>query len=257
MGLYLFDAPHTCLTNFMWSFFLAWILALTGAGAGTSWWILFVGLAVVCLHKLVPTYEFGAANVFCRWFGGLMGKIENGASHQEFLFTIGFQFGGALVGGILYNWIYDQAPQLIPNVAILTKVEGKIFMLSAFANFLQAYFYNRLVVSDTSLDNSLRLSTGLMLTWVLCQMSFAGSIGGITIDLGREIAAKIVHSDMVMDDYFKKFWLLIVGPLAGWGTCILYQALEYMLKAKQDGSCKKEDAPAAEQPADNNAEENA
>jgi len=251
MGLYLVDAPHTCFTNFMWSFFLTWILALMG---GLSpWWILFLGLAVVFFHKAVPTYDFGAANVFCRWVGGLRGN-DNGASHQEFLFTILLQFGGALVGGILYNWIFDLAPHPMP-MTFLSKAEGKIFMLFGFANFFQAYCVNRLVIADTSLDNSMRLAVGYTLSWVLCQAGWMGSIGGITIDFGRLLAAKLIHPSLVADETFEKFWLLFVGPLAGWAICLLYQMLEYMLKAKQDGDCKKQDdAPAA---ADNNAEENA
>lgn len=258
MGLYMFDAPHTCFTNFFWSFFLAWILALTGAL--TPWWILFLGLAVVFFHKALPTYDFGAANVFGRWVGGMTGKLENGASTQEFLFTILFQFGGALVGAILYNWIFDVAP--VPEPAMfLTKPEGKIFILFGFANFFQAYCINRLVIADTSLDNSMRLATAYTLSWVLCQTGFSGSIGGMTIDFGRLLAGKMIHPDSVSDDTFEKFWLLLCAPLAGWAVCFLYQMLEYSMKAKENGDKKDDDAPAAADQnteiTDVNAEENA
>lgn len=250
MGLYLFDAPYSCFTDFWWSFFLAWILALTAALS--PWWILFLGLAVVFFHKAIPTYDFGAANVFFRWVGGMTGRCDNGACTQELLFTILMQFGGALVGAILYDWIFDVAPVPTPAV-FLTAADGKIFMLFGFANFFQAYCLNRITVSDTSLDNSMRLATAYILSWVLCQTGFAGAIGGITIDFARLLAGKMVHGDMVTGDMFDKFWLLICAPLGGWGVCFLYEMLEGFVKAKEESADKADPEPAA----DNNAEENA
>jgi len=184
----------------------------------------------------------------------MTGKTENGASTQEFLFTVLLQFAGALVGGILYNWIFDVAP--VPEPAMfLTKPEGKIFILFGFANFFQAYCINRLNNADTSLDNSMRLATAYTLSWVLCQTGFSGSIGGMTIDFGRLLAGKMIHPDSVPSETFEKFWLLLCAPLAGWAVCFLYEMLECMMKAKENGDNKKSDD--AVQAADNNAEENA
>merc|ERR1711981_282255 len=99
---------------------------------------------------------------------------------------------------------------------------------------------------------------GYMLSWVLCQSGFTGSIGGITIDFGRLLAGKMIHTDMVAKEAFDKFWLLIVAPLGGWAVCILYQMLENVMKAKENGgdAKKSEDAVALEPAADNNAEQN-
>lgn len=243
MGLFIADKPHVAFTTFFWSFFLAWILAIIVDAS--AWWILFLGLSAVFFHKAFPHYDFGAANVGMRFIGGLTGQCENGACIQEFLFTIAMQFGGALLGGIVYNWWFDAAP--IP-VANLLNNDGANFVLFAFANFFQAYCLNRLTVSDTSLDTSMRLATAYTLSWVLCQGVYAGSIGGITIDFARLLAGKIVHGSMVSDEQFKKFWLLIAGPAAGWGVAFLYNWLENTLKAKEDGADKKEEEVIAAEP---------
>lgn len=248
MGLYLADNPHRCFQTFFWSFFLAWILAITTASS--PWWILFLGLAVVFFNKALPNYDFGAANVFGRWIGGMFGTCDNGACIQEFLFTILLQFGGSLVGAMLYNWILDAAPAptlVGPLNDDGEADDGKVFILFAFANFFQAYALN-------CAEGGLSTATAYTLSWVLCQVTWAGSIGGVTIDLGRLLGGEITHSDLVV---FDKFWQLIVGPLAGWGICFAYQWVESTLAAKEGAEPAKEveavEAPAA----DNNAEEQA
>jgi len=245
--MFVTDSPYTAFTTFSWSFFLTWILALTADNL--PFWILFLGFAALFFHKTLPKYDFGAANVFGRWIGGLFGKLENGASHDEFLFTILLQFVGALLGGILYNWIFDVAPA--PTMVVSSNNDGKNFVLFAFANFFQAYALNRLTVADNSLDNSFRVAGAYMMSWYLCQTVFTGSIGGITIDFGRLLAGEMIHGDLVE---FEKFWILVLAPLAGWGICFLYQMLEYTLKAKESGECAKKEEPAAE-PAANNEQE--
>jgi len=249
--MFITESPYTAFTTFSWSFFLAWILNVTATTLSFPWWILFLGLAAIFLHKALPHYDFGAANVFGRWVGGMFGKLENGASHDEFICTMGLQFGGALLGGILYCWIYDSASA--PSDTVSLHNNGKRFLLFAFANFFQAYALNRLTIKDTSLDNSFRVVTAYMMSWYLCQAVFNGSIGGITIDFGRQLAAKIVHSKQVD---MNTWWILPFAPLAGWAVCFLYQTLEYTLKAKESGECgKKEAEPAVV--ADNNVEEQA
>jgi len=246
MGLYVMEAPHTCLTTFMWSFFLTWVLAMIQGL--DQMWILFLGLAVLFFHKMHPHYDFGAANIWGRWLGGITGQCDTGASHQEFGFKFLFQFLGAFVGGIFFNWIMDAAPA--PYRTSPTMATGKVFVLFAFANFVQAYAANRLVATDTSLDNSFRLATGYMISWVLCQSTWMLSIGGVTIDFGRLLAGKITHSDQVV---FDDFWILLLAPVVGWLVAGCYQWLEYSMAAKENGDAKKEEEPAA----DNNAEEQA
>jgi len=246
--MFVADKPYTAFTIFSWSFFLTWVLAMIADVGNFPFWILFLGLAALFLHKALPHYDFGGANVFGRWIGGLLGKLENGASTDEFLFTIGLQFGGALVGGILFNWIFDVAPA--PTYVTSSNNDGKNFVLFAFANFIQAYALNRLTIADTTLDNSFRVVTAYMLSWYMCQGVFAGSIGGITIDFGRQLAGEIIHSGLVD---MKQWWILVLGPLAGWATCFAYQMVEYALKDKESGAKKEEAEPAA----NNNAEEQA
>jgi hypothetical protein len=247
--MFITDSPYTAFTTFSWSFFLTWILALIAKDG--AFWILILGFGALFIHKALPKYDFGGANVFGRWIGGITGKTDNGASHDEFLFTIVLQFGGALVGGILYNWIFDLAPA--PTLANPLYNDGKNFVLFAFANFFQAYAVNRLNCSDNSLDNSFRVVMAYMLSWYLCQIVFAGSIGGITIDFGRQLAGEMIHKDMVD---MSKWWILVLAPLAGWGICFIYQWLECALEAKEsgDGGAKEEAEPSAPAAA-NNAEQ--
>jgi len=247
--MFITDSPYTAFTTFMWSFFLTWILALIANAVNGAFWILFLGLAALFIHKVLPKFDFGGANVFGRFVGGMMGKTDNGAAIDEFLFTILLQFGGALVGGILFNWIFDVAPA--PALVVSTNNDGKNFVLFAFANFFQAYALNRLTVADNSLDNSFRVVGAYMLSWYLCQVVFTGSIGGITIDFGRQLAGELVHKDLVDMD---KWWILVLAPLAGWGICVIYEMLESTLKAKESSEpAKEESEPVAE----NNAEEQA
>jgi len=248
--MFITDSPYTAFTTFMWSFFLTWILALTANAVNGAFWILFLGLAALFIHKVLPKFDFGGANVFGRFVGGMMGKNDNGAAIDEFLFTILLQFGGALVGGILFNWIFDVAPA--PALVVSTNNDGKNFVLFAFANFFQAYALNRLTVADNSLDNSFRVVGAYMLSWYLCQVVFTGSIGGITIDFGRQLAGELVHKDLVE---MEKWWILVLAPLAGWGICVIYEMLESTLMAKESSEpAKEEPEPVAE---NNNAEEQA
>jgi len=252
MGLFIADNPLACFTNFFWSFFLAWILAMLPVA---PWWALFLGLSVVFFHHAVPNFDFGATNITTRFFGGFLGTCDDVPDVQEWLFTVGFQFGGALVGAILYDWIFDEA--LIPEPAtFLSKQEGKIFMLFGFANFIQAYALQKIDTNDRTITGALRLATAYMLSWVLCQEGFTGAIGGITIDVARLLGAKIVHGKKVPSTSTEFWWLLIVAPLAGYFICIFYQMLEKAINAKQ-AAAPKETEEAAEAPADNNAEENA
>lgn len=227
--MFLTDNVATCFMTFFWSFFLAWILAMTQLLS--PWWILFLGASVLFFHK--NGYDFGGANVFLRWFGGMFGR-DNACCIQTFLFTWLLQFLGAFCGAIVYNLIMDVA--VVPATSDSLE-DGKLFILFAFANFFQAYAVQRS-------DDVYQTAAMYAVSWVLCNVTWAGSIGGITIDFGRLLAGELTHGDTVD---FDKFWLLIVSPLAGWGVCFLYQILEMAMDKKggANGDDKKDAEPAS------------
>jgi len=261
MGLYIMDKPWTCCTTFLNSFFLVWMLSMVQSNMLTvALWPLYLGLFFIYMHKYQTQYDWGLANCWGRFMGKMMGTLPDGADWQELLFVMLMQFGGSFVGQLVYNIIFGGpvAPQ--PNPLGNT---GKLFVWFLFANFVQGYAANRVIAKDTTFDNSFRMGAAYMFSWVLCQMAFPNSIGGVTIDFGRLLGSELTDSNLTN---FDNFWVLIAAPFAGWGLAGCYQWLECSLLTKQSGETTAVSTPyplfggspeAEPVAADNNAEENA
>jgi hypothetical protein len=219
---------------------MALLLGILG-GPGLS-----LALFFLYLHAHYPHIDCGNSMAFSSMMKGILGG--EGLNPIDWLIVFGLQFGGALVGAIVWCLISGAASA---PVAIYGDNDGRGIFLYLFASMVQSACFYYLGRGDQSQFGSFKVIAVYLVSWELSAKAFAGSVGGVSVDFGRMLGSKIIESgttDMT------KFWVLLVGGFAGMVAGPLVQKVDAMLRDKQgDDAGAADEAGAKDEPAGNEA----
>merc|ERR1719420_2586428 len=180
---------------------------------------------------------------------GLLGR-DKAEGVEEFFTKFLLQLFGAFVGSILFVLLIDGPSGPVPNGAYMQGKtdlgtpngewnDARLFIMFMIANMAQAYLVGQFDHRNMAFANSYMVSACYMMSWLFCQFSFVGALGGVTVDLGRMFASELTHGDAFENG---KFWIVLAAPFAGWllgfGTILNEEKMKAMEAAKGGNSAQ-------------------
>jgi len=250
--VYLMDNMGGCLQYFWVSFLVTFIIG-GFEGYNEALWTLIFGLSIIFLHQVFPNFDYGMTNTLSKFLAAKAGKAVT-MTLDELVTKSLLQVAGALVanliwleigaselsaaagGGMPANFAYH-APYV--NSAFVTDAETKsaeVFFTFMIWHFIQLYFFNKMTGTQNGADlaTNFRVAMGYLMTITLMNVTYKNSIGGITLDLGRMLAAIIKYDST--DYNTDEWWCLLFAPLAGYVLCLGWNMVEAMANKKGSDS---------------------
>lgn len=250
--VYLMDNMGGCLQYFWVSFLVTFIIGGL-EGYNEALWTLIFGFSIVFLHSVFPNFDYGMTNTLSKFLAAKAGKDVTMTADELATKSL-LQVAGALVANLI--WLEIGASELSAEAGQVTtqwlhaptvnqafvrpaEVDGgagerlvaEVFFTFMIWHFIQLYFFNKMTGTQNGADLStnLRVGMGYLMTITLMNVTYKNSIGGITLDLGRMLAAMIKYGNDYNTD---EWWCLLFAPVAGYVLCLGWNMVEAMANKK-------------------------